>query len=147
MSELPFDQLITALGNWSRGIPDIRAREPEALVTRVIDAMTSATQRAEAAEAERGKWESRAMSMVQFVPSDILASDLQQAAHEFTTLRAEREALRKVDDAMVERASIAAFATNVPRHGIEWEFCVTHIQDQWRNSIRAALTAAMGVQP
>ena len=53
MSELPFDQVVTALGNWSQGIPDRRARDPEALATRVLDALTLATQRAEAAEAER----------------------------------------------------------------------------------------------
>lgn len=79
MSELPFDQLITALGNWSRGIPDIRAREPEALVTRVIDAMTAATQRAEAAEAER----------------ENVSSQLWDCMNEREALRAERNVLRK----------------------------------------------------
>jgi hypothetical protein len=34
--DLPFDQVVTALRNWSRGIPDIRARDPEALASRVL---------------------------------------------------------------------------------------------------------------
>ena len=51
MSELPFDQAVTALRNWSRGVPDIRARDPESLATRVLDALAAATQRAEAERA------------------------------------------------------------------------------------------------
>ena len=48
-----------------------------------------------------------------------------------------------VSDALVEVASRAAHATKVPEHGIEWDYCGSHTQDEWRKAIRAALTAAL----
>jgi hypothetical protein len=43
MTDLPFDQVVTALRNWSQGIPDIRARYPGALAARVLDHIDTLT--------------------------------------------------------------------------------------------------------
>ena len=48
---LPFDQVVTALRNWSQGIPDIRARDPEALASRVLDHITTLTRERDAERA------------------------------------------------------------------------------------------------
>ncbi len=68
---------------------------------------------------------------------------------EIAALRAERDALRKVDDAMVERAwtSIAAACGTV--HCDEYHRLLPspHIDNVERDDIRAALDAALAVQP
>ena len=84
------------------------------------DALTLATQRAEAAEAERDHYMRVGVKRL----DSIFELEVERNA-----LRTERDALRKVDDAMVERAYRAGnFADRV-------------------DDIRAALDAALAVQP
>ena len=112
----------------------------EAVGTRqsVVDAelaFYALRQRAEAAEAERYN----------------VSSQLWDCMNEREGLRAECDALRQVDDAMVERAarSLHANRESVFTHGarIEWKNCGEHWHEKLRGAARAAITAALAVQP
>lgn len=85
-------------------------------------ALAAAVLRAEAAEADRDGWKLRAM----------------QSEQQRQSLRAERDALRTVDDAMVWRA-MRAFSAAADDEGT--------IAVYGPNWMRAALTAALAVQP
>ena len=68
-----------------------------------------------------------------------IAPDFFAMAREIFNLRAERDALRKVDDAMVERALVAWHNSNTSyRHAGEV---------RPRSAMRTALAAALAVQP
>ena len=94
-----------------------------------------ATQRAEAAEAER----------------ESVSSQLWDCMNEREALRVERDALRTVDDAMVERAarSLHASSESVFTHStrIAWKNCGEHWHKKLRGAAKEAITAALAVQP
>ena len=91
--------------------------------------------RAEAAEAER----------------ESVSSQLWDCMNEREALRAERDALRTVDDAMVERAarSLHASRESVFTHAVRiaWKNCGEHWHNKLRGAAKEALTAALAVQP
>ena len=121
MSELTEDYLC----QYAESLPDPRCV--------LADALTLATQRAEAAEAER----------------ESVSSQLWDCMNEREALRAERDALRTVDDAMVERAWKAiADVCGVISHDDDGRLLPTpHINIVEASDIRAALDAALAVQP
>ena len=94
-----------------------------------------AIQRAEAAEAER----------------ESVSSQLWDCMNEREALRVERDALRTVDDAMVERAarSLHASSESVFTHStrIAWKNCGEHWHKKLRGAAKEAITAALAVQP
>ena len=109
---------------------------------KLAQALTLATQRAEAAEADaRSAWMEYAGEKE--TSAQCLAY-LRQSEDMVDTLTAERDALRQVDDAMVERAANAmAFAHGGRPIGTYAD----GTQAAMRKEARAALDAALAVQP
>ena len=101
----------------------------------VLSAYDTMKMRAEAAEAER----------------ESVSSQLWDCMNEREALRVERDALRTVDDAMVERAarSLHASSESVFTHStrIAWKNCGEHWHKKLRGAAKEAITAALAVQP
>jgi hypothetical protein len=118
------------------------------IATALVEArltLALATQRAEAAEAERDVWKALLDS------ADCSARDglnLLHCRHDakctVCSLRAECDALRTVDDAMVERATKALYEDST---GLDWDERSADMEKICRDSARLAIDAALAVQP
>jgi hypothetical protein len=97
--ELPFDQVVTALRNWSQGIPDIRARDPEALAVRLLDHIATLTR-------ERDESHRAHVSMDSAL-IDVLSGGLLQS-HENVLDIAQYDIVGRVRDIMIEHEELIA---------------------------------------
>lgn len=132
--------------------PEPRMSEP--LIYRQYDEILkeniALTQRAEAAEALNVRYEeiynNSSEGWIELRKTFGIAGDeavVPTLIAKFKQQGAERDALRKVDDAMVERAANALAIAN-GRPLVEWGL---KSQDAYRTDARAALDAALAVQP